>query len=95
MLVLTNGGNRLSLRVLRCHDQQGVQGRPPLPGKGLENLLLDGVQVPLQVTGGRGLVTHKGVNDLAHVKSMQPQLFQDSWKGVRSLCRQKSNTSLQ
>lgn len=80
--------------MLGCHDQQGVQGRPPFPGQALHNLLFNGVQVAFQVTRRGGLVAYEGVDDLAHVEGVQLQLLQDSWEGMCGLCSAKDKSAL-
>ena len=46
-----------------------------------------------QVTWSGWLITYKRVNDLAHVKGMQLQLLQDSWKGVCDLCSEQNKST--
>ena len=62
------------------HDEQGVQRGTLSPGHGFKDLLLDGEEVAPDVARHGGLVSHKGVDDLAQVKGVQLQQVQDGWE---------------
>ena len=62
------------------HDEQRIQSGTLSPGHGLQDLLLDGEKVPPDVARHGGLVTYKGVDDLAQVKGVQLQQVQDGWE---------------
>ena len=91
---------RTSARCTRCYEQ-GVQAGATLPGQVLQHLLLNGEEVPLELTRQAKLSPHERCNQLAEIECWQLHVLQDGRKckcdldtTIRSircgLCRAKS-----